>query len=121
MPRTLVHGDFVGKNVRVRKGPTGSTLLPFDWESAGYGVPAADLDRLDTAVYYSTISEFWTSLRLEDVQQLAKYGRISWLINFVFWAAPNLAYPWVEKTMRRQMIYYHSWLTDSIRMVGWEK
>ena len=43
MPRTFIHGDFAPKNMRVRAGPGGSTLLCFDWGSAGWGVPAADL------------------------------------------------------------------------------
>src|SRR5262245_1449710 len=43
MPRTLVHGDFVVKNVHVRPGWEGLALLPFDWEVAGWGVPAPDL------------------------------------------------------------------------------
>jgi Ser/Thr protein kinase RdoA (MazF antagonist) len=43
MPRTLVHGDFVVKNVNVRSGPAGPAFLAFDWETAGWGVPAPDL------------------------------------------------------------------------------
>jgi hypothetical protein len=35
VPRTLVHGDFVRKHLRVRTGPCGIALLPFDWETAG--------------------------------------------------------------------------------------
>jgi hypothetical protein len=42
-PQTLVHGDFTAKNLRVQTGRAGVALLPFDWEMAGWGVPAADL------------------------------------------------------------------------------
>src|SRR5206468_164689 len=43
LPRTLVHGDLVVKNMRVRLGRAASALLVFDWETAGWGVPAPDL------------------------------------------------------------------------------
>lgn len=44
MPRTLVHGDLVVKNVQVRTADTGSALLPFDWGStAGWGLPRPTL------------------------------------------------------------------------------
>jgi hypothetical protein len=121
IPKTVVHGDFVGKNVRVRKSFSGSMLLPFDWESAGYGVPAPDLEGLDIAVYRSTISKCWPYLLIEDVEQLAKIGHFCWLIKYVFWASAKLEYPWIEKTMKNHMGYYHSWLRESIRAFGWEE
>src|SRR5437867_6337435 len=43
MPTTLVHGDFRAKNVYVRTDQAGTCLFPIDWETAGWGVPAADL------------------------------------------------------------------------------
>lgn len=46
MPRTLVHGDFAEKNMRVRGSEAALTLLPFDWEMAGWGTPAVDLAQL---------------------------------------------------------------------------
>jgi hypothetical protein len=42
-PRTLVHGDFVIKNLRLRNGAADPALLVYDWEMAGWGVPATDL------------------------------------------------------------------------------
>ena len=42
-PRSIVHGDFVVKNLRVRPSGTNLALLVFDWEMAGWGVPASDL------------------------------------------------------------------------------
>src|SRR5438094_1881398 len=40
MPRLLIHGDFVIKNIRIRETAAGAALLVFDWEFAGWGVPA---------------------------------------------------------------------------------
>src|SRR6266511_3021189 len=31
MPRAVVHGDFVEKNIRIRTNGAGITILPFDW------------------------------------------------------------------------------------------
>src|SRR5262245_18276404 len=42
-PGALVHGDFVVKNLRVTHGDQGPELRVFDWEMAGWGVPATDL------------------------------------------------------------------------------
>src|SRR5439155_6582038 len=42
-PHGLVHGDFVIKNLRIRNGAGRPALLVFDWEMAGWGVPATDL------------------------------------------------------------------------------
>src|SRR5439155_13258368 len=42
-PRRLVHGDFVIKNLRLRDGANGPVLLVYDFEMAGWGVPATDL------------------------------------------------------------------------------
>jgi thiamine kinase-like enzyme len=42
LPLTLVHGDFVPRNLRVRE----DGLVIFDWETAGLGVQAPDLAKL---------------------------------------------------------------------------
>ena len=44
MPQTLVHNDFATRNIRVRNGQARTALLPFDWEKAGWGIPAANLE-----------------------------------------------------------------------------
>lgn len=41
--RGLVHGDFVIKNLKLRNGGAEPALLVYDWEMAGWGVPATDL------------------------------------------------------------------------------
>jgi aminoglycoside phosphotransferase (APT) family kinase protein len=62
MPQTLVHNDFAARNIKVRNGQAGTTLLPFDWEKAGWGIPAADLEYLeqaDLAMYWSVVHRSW--------------------------------------------------------------
>ena len=57
IPDTLVHGDFIDNNVHVREEPSGLVFLPFDWEKAGWGVPAEDLSSVDGDVYWVTVRD----------------------------------------------------------------
>ena len=91
MPRTLVHGDFGNKNVRVRPSARGLELLVFDWEFAGWGVPSTDLAQEsrtispDLGVYRSCL-EGWPMMEDEGrIQQLAAYGRCFRLLDSMWW------------------------------------
>ena len=137
LPRTLVHGDFTGKNLRVRTGQVGIALLPFDWEMAGWGVPAADmaqsarLDRgdfsakrrtfsanPDVATYWSVVREHWPSLDLRTIQQLANCGKMFRSLAAINWEAYSLSYEWVERAMGHMRIYQAE-LADAIRTAPW--
>src|ERR1051326_2147828 len=43
IPPAPVHGDLAIKNVGLRCGSAGLSLLVFDWENGGWGLPAVDL------------------------------------------------------------------------------
>jgi aminoglycoside phosphotransferase (APT) family kinase protein len=43
LPTTLIHGDFVCKNVRARYNGLARELCVLDWEQAGWGSPGSDL------------------------------------------------------------------------------
>lgn len=119
VPKTLVHGDFVNKNVRVRKESAGLVLLPFDWESAGFGTLAADLETPDIAVYQSVVYPLWPQCDLRVAQALANIGRLFRLIMLIFWGSAELSTPWAELTMIKQMNFYQPWLESVIRSAGW--
>jgi Ser/Thr protein kinase RdoA (MazF antagonist) len=101
MPRTLVHGDFVIKNIRVRDACP--ALLVFDWEFAGWGLPATDLaqfiDRVaspDLDAYCSMLGHESFDPDLRDIQAVAACGnllrsldQISWAISGPEFAAPG--------------------------------
>ncbi len=118
MPRTLVHGDFGGKNVRVRRDPSGLTLLPVDWEQAGWGVPAADLSRVDAVTYLSTVERHWPQLDLSAVERLINVGKMLWCFAAVPGEAFSLGNPWPSRVMGK-MVYYHSLLSEATRNAGW--
>ena len=93
MPRTLVHGDFVNKNLRIRDAATGPALLVFDWEFAGWGVPAADLAQLidrvaspDLEFYCSILNREYSRLDLRDIQAVAACGNLLRIVDQMSWA-----------------------------------
>jgi len=127
MPETLAHGDFVGKNVRVRRVVTGTELLPFDWEHAGRGVPAVDLAQAafpsttflanpDLDAYWATAH--WTGLGFEDIQLLAVYGTVFRCLAALNWESRRLAYQWVEWPVKN-MVHYEAELAAAVKTAGW--
>jgi aminoglycoside phosphotransferase (APT) family kinase protein len=100
MPRTLVHGDFRPKNVRVRVGARGALLYPLDWEMAGWGTPAVDLapsrfgaadDAVDLDAYASVAGKAWPALDLAAVRAMEQMGRLFRVVDAVGWASATLA------------------------------
>ena len=129
MPETLVHGDFVGKNVRLRSDATGTEILPFDWEHAGRGVPAVDLAQAafpsttflanpDLDAYCAAVQ--WDSLRSEAVQLLAVYGTVFRCLAALHWESRRLAYEWVEWPVKN-MILYEAELVEAVKAAGWSE
>ncbi len=112
-PQTLVHGDFRRKNVYLRDGPQGVELLPIDWETAGWGVPAIDLVRIDLAAYHTVARAIWPDVRFEAVSRLAVVGRILSQLAAIDWVSPQLAYD-DPVYMIRPM----SWLRDFQTQLG---
>jgi hypothetical protein len=99
MPQTLVHGDFIKKNVGVRTGQDGLILLPFDWEKAGWGVAAEDISRVDIPTYWSTVQDYWPKLSIQTLERLANLGKIFRCLVFLDWLAPSLEHEAVEQPM----------------------
>jgi hypothetical protein len=91
MPVSVGHGDFRPKNGLLRQGPDGLGVFPIDWETAGWGIPAADLTRIDPAAYLSVVqSSWWRGARLEDVERVAAAGAVFRYLSSLFWIVPDL-------------------------------
>ena len=126
MPQTLVHGDFVKRNLRVRNGPDGPDLLVFDWENAGWGVPAVDLTGAtfsgdpDLAAYWSVVSEVWPGIDVSAVERWAALGTVFRFLVGADWDVPALATPWIEKAVSRLSAYQRA-LAGAVRTLGWEE
>jgi hypothetical protein len=130
-PCTFIHGDFAPKNIRVRSGEAGLTLVPFDWGSAGWGPVAADLVQSasssapwnywaspDLTFYRSVVQESWPDLALEHLQSLAIIGRIFRCLVCISLTAQSFATEWVEKPMRHVRMFEPQ-MVDAIQAAGW--
>jgi hypothetical protein len=127
-PRTLVHSDFSRKHVRLRPDEAGlsACVLALDWETAGWGPPAADLadvpwgrsrgdiaadpsdmpehetpwyGPVSLAVYAETISAFWPGVGRRAVSRLSRVGALFRIIDATCWAARQVELGGVDKGM----------------------
>ena len=87
-PITLVHADFRPKNVFVRRD--GAGCVAFDWETAGWGPPAADLTKIDVIAYWRAARELWGTLSLETVQGWERIGYLFQLLAAIDWKGTEL-------------------------------
>lgn len=119
MPQTLVHGDFIPKNVAVRSCQDGLVFLPFDWEKAGWGVAAEDISRVDIPTYWSIVRDYWPGLSIKSLKRLANVGAVFRCLVFLDWIAPKLAY----ESTKQAMEYVRNcdgWLADLIEAAEWQ-
>lgn len=110
MPRTLVHGDFVPNNVRVRERLGGLELVAFDWEIAGVAPPVVDIALLrgteaEWRNYLIIVHDVWPELRLRDVEQMARIGNVFTLLHAIYWMSQYFAFEWVERAVRHMRLY----------------
>jgi ATP-binding cassette subfamily B protein len=115
MPETLVHGDFSGKNIRVQAGAQ-PTAVVFDWEDAGWGVPAADLAQFvqpksriaagaDIPTYWSIVRDHWRDHTQADIEQLACCGTVFRSVAALQWDSHHLAHEWAEWFVASMRLY----------------
>ena len=127
VPPTLVHGDFVIRNLRIRPGANGPALLVYDWEMAGWGFPATDLAQVDRCAradlyaYCSVARQDFPQLDVRDIQRLANYGNLLRVVDAIYWATLFMvrdAYKSLLKPL--QMIAkYQMQLAASLHAVNW--
>ena len=112
-PRVLVHGDLLRKNARVREDASGEPrMLALDWETAGWGPPAADLagwpahlvafphaaaEAVD--LYLAEVRKCWSDITRGDVARLAAVGTVFRLLAAVRWAGERLQSGSVDRAM----------------------
>jgi hypothetical protein len=100
-PVTLVHADFQPKNLRIAITDAGPVLRPIDWETAGRGVPAADLafgrgrgnlSQLDYPAYGTTVRERWPDLDAGSIRKLSIVGQLFQALAGIEWACADLRF-----------------------------
>ena len=100
MPRTIVHDDFVMKNMRVRYGATGPELLVFDWEFTGWGMPGADLTQFvdqchqpgPQRLLLGPEIRLLRTIDLRDIQRAGVCGGFLRLLDMIDWAISELGF-----------------------------
>jgi hypothetical protein len=117
LPATLVHGDFRPKNVRVRNHGPVPGLYPIDWETAGWGVPAADLApargsglgmQVDPHVYETVVRARWPSLDAAAIRKLSILGHVFRALAGIEWASESLVFEsrdWLGKPVNLMPSY----------------
>ena len=127
LPRTLVHGDFVIKNLRLQSGANGPALLVFDWEMAGWGVPATDLAQIgrcaspDLDAYCSVVRQHFSQLDHRRIRRLADYGDLLRVMDVIFWETVTMkgdAYKYLLKPLRT-IEKYAPQLVAVLRALNW--
>lgn len=113
-PRTLVHGDFVPKNFRVRGGGSAEDLLVFDWADAGWGVPAVDLIAIDVPEYSSRIRASWPWLDDSAIAELGDVGAVFRTLDAITWALHDCDSSSIRERTEH-MSAYQRWLARAMR------
>ena len=130
MPTALVHGDFVAKNIRTRADGTELTLVVFDFECAGRGVPAVDLAQYpvlsrgftanpDLAAYWVVVRDHWPGVTLGDVRSWAHLGTLFRTLVALDWDVWDLGSASTAEPMM-SMRFYREALTQAVRGLNWE-
>jgi ATP-binding cassette, subfamily B, bacterial len=141
-PVTIVHGDLSRKNLRIRRGENGTELVAFDWEKAGWGVPAPDLARLRpserrAAARYRDSGEFasfcadpcpktyhaglWDGAAHVDtqtVQLMGIVGNVFRCLATVDWVSRGFTPDW---TPVADLEVCSLWLSNAMKKSGWER
>ncbi|NNC44124.1 MAG: aminoglycoside phosphotransferase family protein [Acidimicrobiia bacterium] len=105
IPRTLVHGDCLPKNVHVRETADSREIAFFDWGGAGLGLAATDLGLLALPkqgppgfdpgyeAYLEAVGDRWDSADIALIEQLAQIGQLFWVLKVVDKSLPDLYKP----------------------------
>lgn len=144
LPRTLVHGDLVAKNLRIMRRGSGIALAIFDWEMAGFGVQAPDLaqllepersevprllrskrfDRFSAnpclETYHSMLSASAQGLDAETVELAAAVGNLFRCLAAIDWGCSQATTTWYPL---EDFGVYSGWLGNAMRnsmqVAGW--
>jgi hypothetical protein len=115
-PRTLVHGDFAPKNVLIRQAAGTLEVFPIDWETAGWGPPAADMGECpDLVTYRAEALRYGVSWSAETIRGWAAAGKILRHIAAFEWASASLIGGWPPRGVRRMRVRLEdAWIASTL-------
>jgi len=103
LPVTLVHGDFQPKNLYLRPGSEGLTLIPIDWEYSCWSIPALDLGTILRKGYTTVELEAYARASGWDAAPLPRWVSIGCALRAVLalrWTIKDLPLPFPETGLR---------------------
>lgn len=132
LPDTLVHGDLVRKNLRIKTVRSEQRVLAVDWENACFGVPAIDLANLprvngfpdfvaspDLVSYLAVVQHHWGFLDAETLEDLANVGTLFRCLDALVWEIERLeANGYIDRCMQRVEIFRQI-LVVALRSRNW--
>ncbi len=134
MPRTLVHGDCLEKNLHIKKAGDHAVIVPIDWASVGWGLPGADLGQSalampdspqtepDHATYLAGVRQRWPDLDLDDIRRMATLGKLFWCVYVIDVAVEKLTYPRANvDRLIGSLRVYETVAADSVPSVEWKE
>jgi len=117
VPRCLIHGDFLGKNLRVESNGSKYQLKVFDWEAACWGLPFLDLAESliptsggqspepDMYSYISNSQYWWPNIEKKSLKGFIGLGKIFWALDCLRGHAEGLQFEWVDNIIENIRIY----------------
>jgi hypothetical protein len=106
MPRALVHCDFAERNVRIRSRDSEPRVLVFDWEVAGWGLPAVDLVDADLPTYAEEVRRDWPGLDRTALERLAQLGLLlRGGVVAASWATESLDTEYPDEAVSELVVY----------------
>jgi len=119
LPKSCIHADFKKGNLRLRDYNGEKTLLVFDWEESGWGLPGVDMWRMDPRAYWLKVRHRWSGITQEDTVTLAFLGRLLWCLQALDWVSDNLGFEWAGTRTGRKMHAYDEHLKEAITHIPW--
>jgi hypothetical protein len=129
LPPAIVHGDFKGKNLRIRRGRDGPALVAFDWGESAFGVPALDLAQSslpasglcaipDLETYESVVRSRNPQVDRGTIDRVAQCGTIFRAVAAIRWSAFALETEWPAVAME-EMRFFDADLANTLGSTGW--
>lgn len=103
-PRTLALPGLDQSNARVRATPQGTVFVAFDFENAGWGIPAAEFSQIDLDRYFEVAAAGW-ALDGADLIRLGAVGAALWSIKSIGGEGQTLGSPWPSAALKKLTFY----------------
>jgi aminoglycoside phosphotransferase (APT) family kinase protein len=112
---SLVHGDFIEKNIRVSGSSGSPRIFAFDWEFAGISSPIEDMGELNPSLYRNAARGTPSRPSLALIEHSVRLGTMLRSVAWIQATAAGLVQPWVDEPIEALR-----WLHDDLVRAGSE-